>query len=96
MEVQVHRYHNECVYRIPHSHPHRFSQCLVITILCHNTFVRNRSITILGESNPTPALMCNPGGDATSAFDIHPVSATLYCICKRFLFYQVCVPVRLL
>ena len=44
----------------PRSHPRAGSQCPVIRMICDNTCVRDRSITILEESNLAPALRCTP------------------------------------
>ncbi len=52
-------------YVFPRPHPRSCSQCPVITIMDHDTCVRSRSITILEESNLTPALQCTC--DATCA-----------------------------
>lgn len=53
--------------KFPHSRPDSRSQCLVMTIRYYHTPVHNRSLTILEESNLTPALWCYPNATCAVA-----------------------------
>lgn len=64
--------------QLPQSHPRRTSQRPVVTIRHIGTRMRSRGVTMLRDSNPTPALRrANPAQTFLSSFRRSP------CLCYR-------------